>query len=94
MSRSILQNEKVCFVCGTPLNLHRHHVFGGYANRRLSERWGLWLYLCYEHHEGNTGVHLNRELELEVKRFAQAQFEATQGTREDFRRIFGKSYIV
>lgn len=66
----------------------------GVANRRLSEKWGCWVYLCYEHHEGNTGVHHNRDLDLRLKQFAQEVFEAKLGTREDFRRIFGKSYIL
>ena len=25
MSKSIMSNEKECFVCGNPFNLHRHH---------------------------------------------------------------------
>ena len=92
-SKSILQLERECWVCGSQRNLHRHHVYMGVANRKLSEKWGCWVYLCYEHHEGNTGVHHNRDLDLRLKQYAQEVFEAKKGTREDFRRIFGKSYL-
>lgn len=34
--KSILQKEKKCWLCGSTLNLHRHHVFGGSANRAKS----------------------------------------------------------
>ena len=38
---SVLQSEKECFVCGTNLNLHSHHIFFGTANRKLSEKYGM-----------------------------------------------------
>ncbi len=89
---SILQNEKECFVCKTTYGLEMHHVIGGTANRKQSELHGLKVWLCAEHHRGNSGVHFNRELDLSIKRFAQTEFEKTH-TREDFIRIFGKSYL-
>ena len=46
---------------GTP-NVHRHHIFEGTANRRLSDEDGLWVPLSYEHHEGNMSVHRNKEM--------------------------------
>ena len=94
MAKSIVNNEKKCWVCGAEYGLHKHHIYMGVANRRLSEKWGCWVYLCYEHHEGNTGVHHNRDLDLRLKQFAQEVFEARIGTRDDFRAIFGKSYIL
>ena len=60
--RSILTTDKICFRCGTRANLHKHHVFGGYGNRSLSEQYGLWVYLCAEHHNmGNDSVHQNKD---------------------------------
>lgn len=91
--KSILQDEYECIVCRTTLDLHEHHVIGGSANRRLSEKYGLKVWLCYRHHNGSdVGVHFNRELDLRLKRFAQAKFEETH-TREEFRAIFGKSWL-
>ena len=97
MSKSIIQDNKACWVCGTEYNLHRHHwhVYGGVANRKLSEKYGLWVYLCGRHHNlSNAGVHFNKPLDDRLKKYTQECFEAKLGTREDFRRIFGKSYIL
>ena len=33
-------------------------------------------------------------MDVMVKQFAQERFEVEIGTREDFRAIFGKSYIL
>lgn len=93
MSRSLLSTEKVCYICGSPAVI-RHHVFGGTANRRLSEKHGCWVYLCPHHHNmSNEGVHFDRELDLQIKRACQSRWEAVNGGREDFIRVFGKSYL-
>ena len=45
--KSILQREKKCWVTGDRYNLHEHHIFGG-ARRKLSEKYGLKVYLrCF-----------------------------------------------
>lgn len=91
--KSILQKEPECIVCRTTYDLHEHHVFFGTANRKQSEKYGLKVWLCHRHHNGSdAGVHFNRELDLKLKRFAQAKFEETH-TREEFRAIFGKSWL-
>ncbi len=91
--KSIIQNEKECFLCKTIYNLHNHHIFYGTANRRLSEKYGLKVWLCGNHHNlSNEGVHFNRELDLHIKRIGQAAFEKTH-TREEFMKIFGKNYL-
>jgi len=88
-----MQKEKQCYVCGTTYNLHDHHIVYGTANRRNSERLGLKVWLCQEHHTGSTGVHFNRGLDLHLKELAQKHFEAWNGARNEFQRIFGKSYL-
>lgn len=95
-TKSIVSNERVCWVCGTPYGLHRHHIYEGVANRKLSEKYGCWVYLCGKHHNLDTraGVHFNKPLDDRLKKYTQECFEAKLGTREDFRRIFGKSYIL
>lgn len=90
---SILQNEKKCFICGTHLGLHCHHIFGGNANRKKSEKYGLKIWLCGRHHNlSNEGIHFNKAVDLSVKRKAQEKFEETH-TREEFMQIFGKNYL-
>lgn len=93
MAKSVLQSERECFICGRIDNLHKHHVFYGTSNRSNSEKHGLWVYLCYEHHNGSDeGVHFNKETDMNLKCYAQGIFERNH-SREEFRSIFGKSYL-
>lgn len=81
-----------CIVCGRP-HPHKHEVFFGEKQRKHSIKYGMVLPLCYIHHEGNESPHRNREIDLRYKEKAQEVWENTYGTREDFREIFGKSYL-
>lgn len=91
--KTVLQSEKVCYICQNTNGLHDHHIIFGTANRKNSERRGLKVWLCYEHHEGNKGVHFNRPLDLRLKQMAQEYYETHYGSRDDFRNEFGKSYL-
>lgn len=88
----MLQQSKECYFCGTEQALHLHHIFGGTSNRKNSTKYGMTCWLCYTHHNGAEGVHTDRKKDLVLKCMAQDYFEENIGTREDFRRIFGKSY--
>ena len=88
-------NEKNrCFVCGAYCSTHKHHIFGG-ANRKHSEKYGLYVYLCpADHNMSNRGVHFNKELDLQLKRMAQIKAMEHYGwSVEEFIKIIGKSYI-
>ena len=90
--KSILQNNKECLICLNP-NVEEHHVFFGSANRKQSEKYGLKVYLCMEHHRGTNGVHgkNGKILNDKLKRFAQIKFEeANPGL--DFIKIFGRNF--
>lgn len=92
--KSIISDEQCCYVCGAMLNLHRHHILYGTANRKLSEKFGLWVYLCGCHHNlSNHGVHFDRDLDIRLKQTAQKAWERRYGTREEFIKTFGKSYL-
>lgn len=92
--KSIISNEEECLVCGTTLGLHKHHVFYGTANRKQSERYGCWCYLCGRHHNlSNAGVHFNPELDSWLKQMCQKEWEERYGTREQFIETFGRSYL-
>lgn len=89
---SVLQKEKECYLCHRSGDLHSHHVFGG-PNRKWSEKYGLKVWLCPEHHNmSDAGIHFNKDLDNEVKRMAQLWFELEHGHAE-FMRIFGKNYL-
>lgn len=92
MSQSILQEEKVCFLCPRLQNLEQHHIFGG-ANRRWSEKYGLKVWLCPRcHRDQKEGVHGNKEIMGIMHRTGQRAFEK-EHTREEFMKIFGKNYL-
>lgn len=91
--KSIIQNKKECYMCGTTLNLHEHHVIFGTSNRKNSEKYGLKVWLCQEHHTGSRGVHFNREFDMHLKKLAQKHFEAKFGANTSFKTVFGKSYL-
>ena len=101
--KSILHDKKdrTCFLC-MMLNgddsykdvLHEHHVIFGWANRRLSERYGLKVYLCLQHHEiGPEAIHHNDEISDMVQAYAQRAFEK-KWPEKNFREIFGRNYIL
>ena len=70
-----------------------HHIFFGTANRRLSERYGMKVWLCPDHHRnGDYSPHRNIEADKLLKQTAQRVFENAH-SREDFMRIFGKNYL-
>lgn len=90
--KSILQEDTdYCFVCGR-YGTEKHHCAYGNANRKLSDKYGLIVGLCYNHHRGNEGVHFNRELDMELKQMAQRRFTETYPDK-DFMSIFGKNYL-
>lgn len=91
--KSILQHEKVCFLCGARVGLEEHHVFSGPC-RKWSEKYGLKVYLCGIkcHREGPNSAHRNMEVSDSLKRLAQIAFEARH-THEEFMQIFGKNYL-
>lgn len=90
--KSIIQNEKECFFCGRTDRLQDHHIFFGEKNRKHSEKYGLKVWLCVEHHTGKESVHRSAAMDKVLKMRAQAKFEETH-SREEFMRIFGKNYL-
>jgi len=92
MAESIIQTEKECFFCGRRTNLERHHVFGGVANRPISEKYGLTVWLCHEHHTGDNGAQYVKAMNLQLKQEAQRAFEKTN-SRELWMRLIGKNYL-
>jgi len=89
---AIIRNMKECIVCGSPY-IQVHHVFGA-SNRKISDRYGYIVPLCMLHHTaGPASVHFNRDFDLHLKKVSQKHFEAQNGTRDEFIRIFGRNYL-
>ena len=91
--------ERKCFLCGKngwgdPLE--KHHIFGGNPNRRLSEKYGLWVYLCGNecHRNGKASAHMNEQTAQMLHEYGQKKWmEETGGTIEDFIKVFGRNYL-
>ena len=105
MSKSILQAEKECYLCRLAADqagyygdlpqtgLHRHHVIFGRGNRKKSEHFGLWVWLCVAHHEyGPEAVHTNARIRRQLSQIAQREITRVYPNL-DFREEFGISYI-
>ena len=93
MAKSIMQDEKVCYITGSTEGLHKHHIFFGTANRKHSEEYGCLVYLRADWHNlSNYGVHFNKKLDLRLKRECQTRFEELYG-HEKFMALFGKNYL-
>ena len=100
--KSILQKDRdYCFICHRTTgmkyirtDLEEHHIIEG-SRRKLSEKYGLKVYLCPEHHQfGEDAVHRNpnQGYDLMLKQMAQEVFKQKH-PELDFIGIFGKSYL-
>lgn len=101
--KSIMHNKKdgTCYLC---MMLHdddsikevrqEHHIFGGTANRKLSERYGLKVYLCLDHHlTGPEAVHKDVKIAILLKQDGQRAFRKRYPNM-NFMKIFGKNYLT
>jgi len=92
MRSLICSDKEKCYICGT-YGTEEHHVFFGRKNRTNSHRYGMKVYLCVEHHRGETGVHGgNKALDLRLKREGQKAFEKEYG-HDMFIKTFGRNYL-
>lgn len=94
MAKSILQDRKESYLTGATYNLEEHHIFFGTANRKISEKYGLKVWLTSEEHRGTYGVHgkYGKVLDKKLKKEAQKKFEENH-TREEFIRLIGRNYL-
>lgn len=87
-----------CFLCGRNGNgdpLEKHHIFGG-ANRKLSEKYGLTVFLCGSrcHRNGKYSAHKNKETADMLHRYGQEKaMTENNWTDDDFRKVFGRNYL-
>lgn len=94
MAKSILQDEKQCYITGSTVNLHKHHIYAG-GRRSISEREGFWVYLIGAlHNQSEDGVHGKNGhcLDLMLKQHCQKKYEETH-SREEFMKLIGKNYL-
>ena len=95
MRSIIVKDLKTCFACGSEQNVEVHHCIHGTAGRKLATKYHLLVGLCPNCHRGTNGVHgkNGHETDLMLKKLAQTKWEEKHGSRDDWIRIFGKSYL-
>lgn len=105
MGKSIIHDKasRTCYLCAQLLHdfsektvLEEHHIFGGNPNRKNSEKYGLKVYLCPQHHRTSTeAVHRpdrnyhQRMLQIKAQRYFEECYPHL-----DFVAIFGKNYYA
>ncbi len=97
MSKGIVTEfETICFFCGKPAECEHHLIFGN-GKRNLAEKDGLKVPSCHWCHNLATKpvnrIHENSMAENLSKKLGQAIYENKIGTREEFRRRYGTSYL-
>ena len=102
---SIMQDIKECYLCRMEMlqnnnfkqlpssGLECHHIMHGTANRKISEHYGLKVWLCPEHpRTGKDAVHKCRETDLKLIKAGQARFEQVFSHGE-WMQVFMKNYL-
>lgn len=87
--------DNICFFCGKPAECE-HHLLFGKGIRDLAEEDGIKVPSCHKcHNIGSISerIHDNSMAEKLSKKLGQAIYEKEIGTREEFRRRYGKSYL-
>lgn len=73
--------------------VERHHIFGA-ANRDRSEKYGFVVPLRPDLHPNGAFAGQSAKLiDIELKQKAQHYYEEHHGSRQEFIKEFGKSYI-
>ena len=91
-SRSVIQPvSRNCYLCGKPSTC-THHIIGGLAYRKKSDKYGFTVRLCDECHRF-VHANINSGFSLMLRQECQRYYEENIGTREDFIREFGKSRL-
>lgn len=84
-----------CMFTGSA-DVERHHIIGKTkGNKELCEKYGFIVPLRYDLHPNgaNADPRYRKPMDDHLKRMAQEYFEKHYGSREEFRRLFGKSYL-
>ena len=93
MSKSIIQDEKVCYITGSTQGLDCHHCIHG-SNRKKADRLGLTVWLRHDVHMAlHSRTRPFHTLDDDLKKVAQKAYEEKIGSRSDFMREFGRNYL-
>ena len=95
-TRSIVTNDTyACYFCGKKADCEHHLLFGN-GTRKLAEEDGIKVPVCNTCHTIGPvigRIHDNPVGEKLSKMLGQAIYENKIGTRDDFMKRYGKSYL-
>lgn len=86
--KNILRSTRgIDYLTGNPCLTEEHHIFyNGRGQRKLSEKYGLKVYLStYSHRSGPAAVHKSKEVRKRLERIAQLEFEHRFNIDESYR---------
>jgi hypothetical protein len=88
---SILTTESGrCYICKKYGDTARHEIYGA-ANRQISKRAGLWIYVCPRCHDV---IHLKPDdglMDRTMKKIGQSKYLESH-TREEWLKMIGRFY--
>lgn len=79
-----------CCVCNSKYQITKHEIFEGSAKRINSMKYGFVLPICLDCHRKHQE---NLNFTTKWKKKAQKYFEKEYGSREEFIKLFGRSYL-
>lgn len=85
----------LCEYCGSNSGVELHHIICGSGKRTQCERLESVIFLCWNHHHGNEGIHgkNGHALELELKLELQlTYFDMGMNEKEVRKWMGGKLY--
>lgn len=86
--KSIIQDHKYCYFCGSPYT-ECHHVRLNNISRKRAEKYGLIAYLCARCHRA---LHINEPMKRALQIHAQKALEEEIG-HEQYMKEIGKNYV-
>lgn len=90
--KSIMSDERRCYVTGAEIGLDVHHVIHG-PLRSMADKNGLW---CYLRHDIHMKLHDHargfEDLDSLLKRECQTKFEE-QHTRDEWMLLVHRNYL-
>lgn len=95
MKSIVTKYTEICIACGRKAECEHHLIFGT-GSREFCEKDGLKVPMCNNCHnmaDKLHRIHDNPMAEKLSKMLGQAIYEAKIGSREDFRKRYGKSYL-
>lgn len=91
MESRVQSDKTVCYICGKPMTRSVvHHLFPGTANRQKADEDGMFVYVhatCHDY------LHSHAMTNETFKCRGQMFWEELYGTREEFIKRYGISFI-